>query len=80
MRFRLLIFLERSLAKFVVAGAVLGVALWLAARLAVSYLAGLSTLRDATAFLLLVVAGSLVHAGSVLPLFGRNWLRSRVRG
>jgi putative peptidoglycan lipid II flippase len=31
-------------------------------------------------FLLLIVVGALVYAGAILLLFGRNWLRSLVRG
>ena len=71
--------LMRSLAKFVACGAVLGAALWLAARLAVAYLAQLSALRDEAALLVLIVVGALVYAGSILLLFGRGWLRSLVR-
>jgi putative peptidoglycan lipid II flippase len=72
--------LIRSLAKFVVAGILLGAALWLAARLSVSYLAGLSALRDEATFLVLILVGTLVYAGSVLVLFGTRWLSSLVRG
>ena len=71
--------LTQSLTKFVVAGAVLGAALWLAARFAVSHLAQLSALRDETALLVLIVVGTIVYAGSILLLFGRGWLRSLVR-
>jgi putative peptidoglycan lipid II flippase len=72
--------LTRSLLKFVAAGVLLGAALWLAARFSVTYFAGLSALRDEAAFLLLIITGSLVYAGSILLLFGRGWLRSLVRG
>src|SRR3984893_8283466 len=68
--------LLQSLAKFVVSGAVLGVALWLAARFAVAHFSQLSALRDEAAFLLLIVVGTMVYAGSILLLFGRGWLRS----
>src|SRR3954471_25046783 len=71
--------LARSSAKFVVAGAVLGVALWLAARLAAAQFAQLSAFRDEAALLLLIVVGAVVYAGSILLLFGRGWLRSLVR-
>jgi putative peptidoglycan lipid II flippase len=71
--------LMQSLTKFVVSGAVLGAALWLAARYAASHLAQLSALRDEAALLVLIVVGTIVYAGSILLLFGRGWLRSLVR-
>jgi putative peptidoglycan lipid II flippase len=71
--------LMRSLAKFVVAGAVLAAALWFAARFAVLHFAQLSALRDEAALLLLIVVGTIVYAGSILLLFGGGWLRSLVR-
>jgi putative peptidoglycan lipid II flippase len=69
----------QSLAKFAVAGVVLGLALWLAARFAASYLSALSTGRDEIAFLWLIVVGAVVYAASILLLFGKGWLRSLVR-
>jgi putative peptidoglycan lipid II flippase len=71
--------LARSLASFVGAGVVLGAALWLAARLAASYLAQLNMLRDEATLLALIVVGSIVYAGSILLLFGRGWLGSLIR-
>jgi putative peptidoglycan lipid II flippase len=71
--------LMQSLAKFVVSGAVLGAALWFAARFAAAHFAQLSTLRDEAGLLLLIVVGTFVYAGSILLLFGRGWLRSLVR-
>jgi putative peptidoglycan lipid II flippase len=70
----------RSLAKFVAAGVLLGAALWLTARLSAASIAQLGTLHDEAAFLLLIVVGALVYAGAILLLFGRNWLRSLVKG
>ncbi len=72
--------LMRSLAKFVVAGVLLGAALWLAARLSASYVSQLNTLHDEATFLLLIAVGALVYAGTILLLFGRSWLRSLVKG
>jgi putative peptidoglycan lipid II flippase len=72
--------LARSSAKFVVAGILLAAALWLAARFATAQFAQLSAFRDEAALLLLIVVGAIVYAGSILLLFGRNWLRSLVRG
>src|SRR3984893_6212075 len=71
--------LMQSLVKFVVSGAVLAATLWFAARFAATHLAGLSALRDEAALLLLIVVGTIVYAGSILLLFGRDWLRSLVR-
>src|SRR6266568_3233117 len=71
--------LMQSLAKFVVSGAVLGAALWFAARFAAAHFAQLSALRDEAALLSLIVVGTIVYAGSILLLFGRGWLRSLVR-
>jgi len=71
--------LLQSLAKFVVSGAVLGAALWLAARFAASHVLELSALRHEAALLLLIVVGTIVYAGSILLLFGWGWPRSLVR-
>jgi putative peptidoglycan lipid II flippase len=72
--------LARPTAKFLLAAAVLGAALWSAARFAGPYLANLSALRDETALLLLIVVGAIVYMGSILLLFGRSWLGALVRG
>src|SRR5947207_48902 len=72
--------LARSSARFVVAGVLLSVALWLAARFATAQFAQLSTFRDETALLLLAAVGAFVYGFSVLLLFGRGWLFSLVRG
>jgi putative peptidoglycan lipid II flippase len=69
----------QSLAKFAGCGAVLGAALWFAARFSVAYFAQLSSLRDEAALLMLIVVGTIVYAGSTLLLFGRGWLKSLVR-
>jgi putative peptidoglycan lipid II flippase len=69
----------RSLAKFLVTGIVLGVALWFAAQFATLHLARLSAFRDEIALVLLVAVGAVVYAGLILLLFGRGWLRSLVR-
>src|SRR5947209_3599037 len=71
--------LMRNIMKFLVAGAALGTALWLAGRFAVSQLAELSALRDETALVVLIITGTIVYAGSILLLFGSSWLRSLIR-
>jgi putative peptidoglycan lipid II flippase len=71
--------LMQSLAKFVACGIVLAAVLWFAAKFAAAHFSQLSALRDEAALLLLVVAGTIVYAGSILLLFGRGWLRSLVR-
>jgi putative peptidoglycan lipid II flippase len=71
--------LMQSAAKFVVAGAVLGVALWLGAWFAAVQFASLSAFRDEAALVLLVGIGTVVYACLILLLFGRGWLLSLVR-
>jgi putative peptidoglycan lipid II flippase len=72
--------LVRPIAKFLIAAAVLGAALWSAARFAGPHLAELGALRDETALLVLIIVGAIVYIGSILLLFGRSWLRALVRG
>src|SRR5882724_11400070 len=71
--------LMQSLVKFALSGAVLGAALWFAARFAAVHLAQISAFRDEAALLILVVVSAVVYAGSILALFGRRWLVSLVR-
>jgi putative peptidoglycan lipid II flippase len=71
--------LLQSLAKFVVSGAVLAAALWLAARFAAQQFSQLSALRDEAALLVLVAVAAVVYAGSILLLFGWRWLKALVR-
>ena len=71
--------LMKSLAKFIVCGAVLAAALWFTAKFAAVYFASMSALRDETALLLLTVVGVFVYASSIWLLFGKGWLRSLVR-
>ncbi len=71
--------LARSSVKFAVSGVLLGFTLWLAARLATVQFAQLSAFRDEAALFLLITVGAIVYAGSILLLFGRNWLKSLLR-
>lgn len=71
--------LLQSFAKFVVAGAILGAALWSTARFAATGLAQISTFRDEIVLGVLVVVGTVVYAASVMALFGRRWLVSLLR-
>src|SRR5215212_1941534 len=71
--------LVRSVLKFLVSGAVLAGALWLAVRFGGMHLSGLSALRDEIMLVLLMLVGAIVYAGSILLLFGRGWLRSLLR-
>jgi putative peptidoglycan lipid II flippase len=68
-----------SLVKFLFTGVVLAAGLWLAARLASSYFAQLSVLRDEATLGFLTAIGAAVYVGSVLLLFGTNWFRSLMR-
>ncbi len=72
--------LLRSLAKFVLSGILLAVALWLTAQFAAVYFAQMASFRDELALLVLMAAGALVYGLSILLLFGRGWLFSLVRG
>ncbi|MBS0531772.1 MAG: murein biosynthesis integral membrane protein MurJ [Proteobacteria bacterium] len=68
-----------SLAKFLLAGAALALALWLAARFASVQFADWSALRDEAALGLLVLVGAAVYAAAILLMFGPRWLRSLIR-
>ena len=68
-----------SFAKFVLAGLILGAALWFTARFAGVQFAHISAFRDEATLAFLVVVGALFYTGSILLLFGRNWLVSLVR-
>jgi putative peptidoglycan lipid II flippase len=71
--------LMQSLAKFVVCGAVVSAALWIAAKLAAIQFAQMHTLRDETTLVWLMAVGAFVYAFAILLLFGRGWLFSLVR-
>src|ERR1700716_1813836 len=71
--------LLQSLAKFVVSGAVLAAGLRITARFSAVYFAQMPAFRDEMSLLLLIVAGAMVYAGSILLLFGRRWIISLVR-
>jgi putative peptidoglycan lipid II flippase len=68
-----------SLAKFLIVGVVLAAALWFTAQFAALHFTPLTTLGDVTTLVLLVAVGAVVYAGSILLLFGKDWLRSLVR-
>src|SRR5450755_1655345 len=63
--------LMQSLAKFVVCGAVLSAALWVAAKFAAIRFAQMNTLRDETTLVLLIAVGAFVYGFAILLLFGR---------
>jgi putative peptidoglycan lipid II flippase len=71
--------LLRSLAKFALCGVVLAAALLFAAGFSATHFASLTAFRDAAALAVLIVVGTIVYAGSILLLFGGNWLKSLVR-
>ena len=68
-----------SFAKFVVAGVILGAALWLSARYAGNALAQMSALRDEAMLGILILVGAIVYAACIFALFGRRWLVALVR-
>ena len=71
--------LWRSLAKFLLCGAVLALALWMVAAFAPAHLVALNRWRDAALLAELIAVGAVIYAGSILLLFGPTWLRSLVR-
>jgi putative peptidoglycan lipid II flippase len=76
-RARLIVFdpaRERAILKILSAGLVLALALWLAARPVADLFANRQTLRDEATLAVLVVLGAIVYCGTVLALFGRQWL------
>jgi len=70
--------LWRSLAKFLLCGAVLALALWMVAAFAPAHLVALNRWRDAALLAELIAVGAVIYAGSILLLFGPTWLRSLV--
>jgi putative peptidoglycan lipid II flippase len=70
----------RSLLKFLGIGVVLGLVLWLTARLGTAHLAAFGAFRDEAMLLLLAGVGAAVYAGSILILFGKGWLKALMRG
>lgn len=69
-----------ALAKFAVAAAALGAALWATARLAgPALLTGWQTGRDEALLAILVAAGGFVYATALLALFGPRGLKSLIR-
>jgi putative peptidoglycan lipid II flippase len=72
--------LVQSLVKFAVSGLVMAAALWFAARFAGAQFAHLTVLRDEATLGLLIGVGAVVYVASILLLFGRDWIRSLVRG
>jgi putative peptidoglycan lipid II flippase len=71
--------LMRSLANFVVCGAVVSAALWVAAKFAAIEFAQLHVFRDELTLVLLIAVGAFVYGFAVLLLFGRGWIFSLVR-
>jgi putative peptidoglycan lipid II flippase len=67
---------RRSLAKFLIAGAVLAVALIIGERGFASLFAHLPHLRAMAVLAALTMLGSVVYGGAILLLFGTNWLRA----
>jgi putative peptidoglycan lipid II flippase len=54
--------------------------LWLSAKFAVVYLAHLPAMRDEAILLVLIAVGAIVYGGAIFLMFGKNWLRSLLRG
>lgn len=69
-----------TLAKFTIAGGVLAVALWAAARFGGEHTARLAAFRDESLLLLLIGVGAVVYAVLIWLLFGTQGVRRLVRG
>jgi putative peptidoglycan lipid II flippase len=69
----------RAMAKFFAIGGVLAATLWLTARFAASQFSAMTSLRDESTLLLLIVVGAVVYGALILGLFGPRWLKSLVR-
>ena len=67
--------LRQSLVKFVAAGTILVVALWLLHAPVAHLFGGWQHLRNIAALLVLVVIGAAVYGASLLTMFGRQWFR-----
>jgi putative peptidoglycan lipid II flippase len=66
--------LLRLVARVMVAGIVLTVALWLAEGLVRPLVAGMPVLRDEASLALLIAIGAVVYFAAIAVLFGRGWL------
>ena len=72
--------MRMSLAKFAATGVVLALAFRVIVRVAPELLAGLPRFHDEATLLLLIVAGSVIYAATIVALFGRRWIMALVRG
>lgn len=68
-----------SLAKFIAAGVVTGLALWCVAKYATGYLTGLTAFRDEAMLGVLIVVTIVVYGAAILLTFGRRSLKALVR-
>jgi len=66
--------LRRSAVRLAMAGAMLGLALWLVAAYVGPLLSDWTRLHDEAALALLIVIGAIVYGGMLSMLFGREWL------
>jgi putative peptidoglycan lipid II flippase len=72
--------MQLTLLKFALAGLLLAAVLWAVARFAAPVLlVDIRTGREELTLALLVAAGALTYAVTVLVLFGRRWLTTLVR-
>jgi putative peptidoglycan lipid II flippase len=68
-----------ALLKFALAGIILAAALWATWYAATGMVSNLKSFRDEITLLVLVAAGAVVYAISVIAMFGIQWLRKLVR-
>jgi putative peptidoglycan lipid II flippase len=72
--------MRMTLAKFVATGVALASVFWAIVRLAPALFASLPRFHDEATLLLLIVAGSVIYAATIIVLFGRRWIVALVRG
>ena len=72
--------MRMSFIKFAATAVVLALTFWVIVHLAPALFAGLPRFHDEATLLLLIVAGSVVYAATIVALFGRRWVMALVRG
>jgi len=70
--------LDRAL-RLAAGGLLLGLAFYAGQRFFAPMLSALSRFREETLLLILLIAGTILYAGLILALLGRNWLRNLLR-
>jgi putative peptidoglycan lipid II flippase len=70
--------LDRAM-RLIASGLLLGLAFYAGQRFFAPMLSGLSRFREETLLLILLIAGTILYAGLILALLGRDWLKNLLR-